>query len=141
MTAVTKLRLSERYAQKAAFMLAPLGRIFIALIFVMSGMNKISQYSATQAYMDMMGVPGFLLPLVIALEVVAGIFIIIGYQVRISALLLAGFTVLSALMFHADFSDQLQMISFMKNIAIAGGFLMLVVHGGGAMSLDNRQQA
>ncbi|XQW85191.1 DoxX family protein [Thalassotalea piscium] len=132
---------SERYAQQASFLLAPLARILLALIFVMSGINKISQYSGTQAYMDMMGVPGFLLPIVIALEVLAGISIILGYQARISAFLLAGFSLVSALIFHADFADQMQMINFMKNVAIAGGFLVIVIHGAGALSLDNRQKS
>ncbi len=63
----------------------------------------------------------------------------IGFKARLVAFLLAGFSALSAVLFHANFADQTQMIMFMKNIAIAGGFLMIVVHGAGAYSLDNRQ--
>ena len=117
---------------------APLGRFLIAMIFVMAGLNKISGYEGTQGYMDAMGVPGGLLPLVILLEVVGGLAIIAGWKTRPIAFLLAGFSVLSAILFHPNFADQAEMIMFMKNIAIAGGFLFLVVHGPGAYALDNR---
>jgi putative oxidoreductase len=89
--------------------------------------------------MDSMGVPGALLPLVIALEVLGGLAIIVGWQTRWVALALAGFTVLSAIIFHANFSDQNEMGNFMKNVAIAGGFLFLFVNGAGSSSLDNRK--
>ncbi len=118
---------------------APAGRFFLAMMFIMSGLNKIGAYANTQGYMEAMGVPGALLPLVIALEVIGGIAIVIGFQARLTALGLAGFCILSAVLFHADFSDQMQMMSFMKNITIAGGFLMIVAHGAGAYSLDNRR--
>ena len=117
---------------------APLGRIMISLMFVTSGLGKISGYAGTQGYMEAMGVPGVLLPLVIALEVLGGLAVMLGWHTRIAAFLLAGFSLLSALLFHANFGDQMQMIMFMKNIAIAGGFLMIVSLGGGAFSLDNR---
>lgn len=117
---------------------APTGRFFLAIMFFMSGLTKISQYSGTQGYMEAMGVPDFLLPLVILTEVLGGLAIILGWKTKYVALSLAGFTVLSAILFHADFSIQAEMTNFMKNIAIAGGFLMLFVHGAGAYSLDNR---
>lgn len=117
---------------------APAGRFFLALMFIVSGVGKIGAYAGTQGYMDAMGVPGQLLPLVIALEVLGGLAIVLGWQTRITAFLLGGFTALSALVFHFDFADQTQMLMFMKNISIAGGFLMLVAHGAGAYSLDNR---
>ena len=114
-------------------------RLLIAAIFVLSGLNKISQYEGTQGYMEMMGVPGMMLPLVILLEVVAGLAIIVGYQARIAAFLLAGFSLVSAVMFHGNLADQMQMIHFMKNLAMAGGLLLIVVNGAGALSLDNRR--
>ena len=117
---------------------APAGRVLIALMFVMSGIGKITAYSGTQGYMEAMGVPGALLPLVILLEVAGGIAIIVGWQTRLVALALAGFCVISAILFHANFSDQTQMIMFLKNIAISGGFLFLVANGPGAYALDNR---
>ena len=119
---------------------APVGRLFIALIFFMSGLNKIGNYANTAGWMESVGVPGALLPLVIALEVVGGAAIILGWQTRIVAFLFAGFCLLSAIIFHADFSDQMQMGMFMKNVGLAGGFLILLVHGAGNYSLDNRKR-
>ena len=117
---------------------APIGRLLIALMFFMSGLNKIPAYEGTQGYMEAMGVPGALLPLVILTEVVLGLAVIVGFKTRLAAFGLAGFTLLSAILFHANFDDQMQMIMFMKNLAVAGGFLFLVAHGAGAWSLDNR---
>lgn len=119
---------------------APLGRSLLALVFLLSGINKIFSYEGTQGYMEAMGVPGILLPFVIALEVVGAAAIIVGYRTRWVAFALAGFTVLSALLFHADFSDQMQMIMFMKNLAISGGFLLMIAQGPGAYALDNLSQ-
>ncbi len=120
---------------------APIGRLLLSMIFIVSGLNKIGGYAGTQGYMEAMGVPGVLLPLVIALEVLGGLAILVGFKARLVAFALAGFSILSALLFHSDFSDQMQMISFMKNLSIAGGFLMIVAHGAGAYSLDNRSQS
>jgi len=117
---------------------APIGRILISLMFVTSGFSKISGYAATQGYMEAMGVPGALLPIVIAVEFLGGLAVMLGWHTRVAAFLLAGFSLLSALLFHANFGDQMQMIMFMKNVSIAGGFLMIVSLGGGAFSLDSR---
>jgi|TARA_B110000483_G_scaffold229461_1_gene293501 putative oxidoreductase len=117
----------------------PVGRVLIALIFIMSGMNKIFDYEATAGWMDSMGVPSSLLPGVIALEVLGGLAIIVGWQTRWVALALAGFTILSAVIFHNDFSNQNEVGNFMKNIAISGGFLFLFATGGGRWSLDNKK--
>ena len=119
---------------------APAGRILLSLMFVTSGFSKISGYTATQGYMEAMGVPAMLLPLVIAVELLGGLAVMLGWHTRIAAFLLAGFSLLSALLFHANFGDQMQMIMFMKNISIAGGFLMIVALGGGAYALDNRSK-
>jgi len=118
---------------------APAGRILLALMFVTSGFSKISGYAATQGYMEAMGVPGVLLPLVIAVELLGGLAVMLGWHTRVAAFLLAGFSILSALLFHANFGDQMQMIMFMKNLGLAGGFLMIVSLGAGPYSLDNRQ--
>ena len=120
---------------------APIGRVLISLIFIMAGFSKITGYAGTVGYMESQGVPGALLPVVIATELGLGILVLIGWQTRIAAFLLAGFTVLTALFFHADFGDQTQSIMFMKNIAIAGGVLFLVAHGAGILSVDNRQRS
>jgi putative oxidoreductase len=119
---------------------APAGRILISLIFVASGFNKLMNFAGTQSYMESAGVPGMILPLVIAVELLGGLAIILGWQTRVAAFLLAGFSLLSAVLFHGDSSDQMQMIMFMKNLALAGGFLMIVALGAGAYSLDNRNK-
>ena len=120
---------------------APLGRLLIALIFVISGVGKLGSYAGTQGYMESMGVPGMLLPLVIALELLGGLAIILGWQTRLVAFLLAGFCIVSAVLFHGNIGDQMQQIQFLKNLGLAGGFLFLVAHGAGAWSLDNRRSA
>ncbi|MGW8311430.1 MAG: DoxX family protein [Thiogranum sp.] len=117
------------------------GRVLMSAIFLSAGFGKIGAYAGTQAYMESMGVPGSALPLVIALEVGAGLAVLLGWQTRISAFLLAGFSVLSAIIFHADFGDQMQSILFMKNLAMAGGLLMLVANGPGSWSVDARLQS
>jgi len=116
-----------------------IARVFLGHIFLLAGLSKISAYQGTQGYMDAMGVPGVLLPLVILLEVAGGLAIISGWKTRWTAIALAAFSVVSAAIFHNNFGDQMQMIMFMKNIAIAGGFLLLAVHGAGAYSFDNRR--
>ena len=114
-------------------------RLFLGQIFLLSGIFKISGYEGTQGYMDAMGVPGMLLPLVIVIEVGGGLAIIAGWQTKLASIALAAFTVVAAAIFHNNFSDQIQMIMFMKNIAIAGGFILLAIHGAGGYSLDSRR--
>ncbi len=114
------------------------GRSLLALLFLLSGFGKLGAYSATAAYMSSHGVPGALLPVVIATELLGGIAIVLGWRTRIVAFLLAGFSLVTALSFHSNLGDQTQMIMFFKNISIAGGFLLLVVHGAGRLSLDAR---
>jgi putative oxidoreductase len=114
------------------------GRVLLAGLFLLSGVGKIGAYSATAGYMASVGVPGALLPLVIAIEVLGAAAIIAGWNTRIVAFLLAGFSLVSALLFHNDFANQIQMIMFLKNVSIAGGFLLLVAHGAGPISLDRR---
>ena len=119
---------------------APIGRLLISFIFLMSGLNKIGNYSNTSGWMETMGVSSSLLPLVIIIEILASIAIILGWKTKIAAFLLAGFCILSGLIFHTNFSNQVEMIMFMKNFAIAGGFLILVANGPGNYSLDNRKR-
>lgn len=115
-------------------------RVLLAQIFLISGFGKLGAgYAGTQAYMEAMGIPGMLLPLVIALEIGGGLALVAGFLTRWAALALAGFTVVSAALFHADFGDQMQTIMFMKNLAMAGGLLLLYVHGAGSYSLDARR--
>lgn len=114
-----------------------LGRLGLSLIFILSGVAKLGAgYAGTQGYMEAMGVPGALLPLVIALEIGGGLAVAAGLLTRWAALGLAVFSVASAVLFHFDLGDQGQFINFYKNIAIAGGFLVLAAHGAGRLSLD-----
>ena len=115
-----------------------IGRVFISLIFLLSGFSKISNYEGTVGWMESLDVPGILLMPAIGLEIIAPIFIIIGYKVKISATLLSLFCVATAFIFHNDFSNQMEFISFMKNIGLAGGFLFLVVNGAKDFSLDKK---
>ncbi|MGQ0587231.1 MAG: DoxX family protein [Gammaproteobacteria bacterium] len=112
------------------------GRVLISAIFILAGASKIGGYAGTQAYMESQGVPGVLLPLVIATELGGGLLVLLGLWTRLAAFALAGFSALAALLFHANFGDPMQQILFMKDFAMAGGFLFLVAHGAGAFSVD-----
>ena len=114
------------------------GRALLAVLFLLSGVGKLSAYAATAAYMSSVGMPAWLLPLVIATEILGAIAIVLGWQTRVAALLLAGYSLLAALIFHNNFADQIEMIMFLKNVSIAGGFLLLVANGAGRLSLDRR---
>ena len=115
------------------------GRVLLAHIFVISGWSKIAGYAGTQAYMTSVGLPGELLPLVIALELLGGLALIVGFRTRWTAIALAAFSVVSAVIFHSNFADQMQMISFMKNFAMAGGLLILAQTGATAFSVDAKR--
>jgi len=113
------------------------GRIFLSLLFLTAGFSKLGAgYEGTAQYMSAMGLSPALLPVVIVTEILGALAIIVGFQTRIVAFLLAGFSILSALFFHLDFADQMQNILFMKNFAIAGGFLVLVSQGAKRFSID-----
>jgi putative oxidoreductase len=114
------------------------GRVLLATLFLVAGLGKIGSYEATAGYMTTVGLPSVLLPAVIATEVLGAIAIVAGWQTRVTAFLLAGLSVLSALFFHNDFGDEVQSVMFLKNVSIAGGFLLLVANGAGRFSLDAR---
>jgi putative oxidoreductase len=115
------------------------GRILISYMFLTSGLDKISGYAGTQGYMEAMGVPGGLLPLVIVLEVLGAIAVIVGYHTRLAAAALAAFTLAAGVLFHSG-ADEMQQLLFMKNVAITGGFLFLVARGAGEWSVDARRE-
>ena len=115
------------------------GRIMLALIFILSGLGKIHDPAGTAGYMQSVGLPAILLWPTIALEVLGGIALVIGFQTRLVAFALAVFTLMAAAFFHTNFADQMQMIMFLKNIAIAGGLLLLVSSGATALSVDSRR--
>jgi putative oxidoreductase len=113
-----------------------LGRLLLAALFILEGWSKVRGYEAAAAYMDRYGVPGALLPAVIALELGAGFLIAVGWQTRIAAAALAVFCVLAAILFHGDLSDRNHLLHFEKDLAIAGGLLVLAVAGAGSWSLE-----
>jgi len=115
------------------------GRSLIAAIFLISGLGKIAGYSGTVAYMESMGVPGALLLPTIVLEIGGAFAIIAGWWTKPVALALAAFSLLAGILFHGNFADPMQQIMFLKNVAIAGGFLFLAVNGAGSWSLDARR--
>ena len=115
-----------------------IARIFISAVFLIAGINKINQYEGTVQWMESFGVPGILIIPAIILEIAGPILIIIGYKTKLAAGLLSLFCIATAVIFHNDFADQMQFTSFLKNIALAGGFLLIVVNGAKDFSLDNK---
>ena len=112
------------------------GRLMIAALFLHEGWAKLTAYAAAAAYMRAFGVPEQLLPFAIALELGCGVLILLGWQTRIAALLLAVFCVAAAVLFHTKLSDRNQLLHFEKDFAIAGGLLLLVSHGAGRWAVD-----
>ena len=117
-----------------------IGRIFISLVFLLSGYNKIFNYDNTISWMEGFGIPGFLLWPAIVLEVLLPIFIIIGYRTQISAIILAMFCLATALIFHNDFANQMQIIAFLKNFGLAGGFLFIAVNGPKEWAIEKKKK-
>lgn len=117
-----------------------IGRILLALIFLLAGGAKLADPAGTAGYFGSVGlpVPGLMVWLVGLFEIIGGIAVLIGYQTRIAAILLALFCVASGFIGHFDPENQMQMQAFMKNLAIAGGFLVLAAAGPGKMSIDGR---
>lgn len=113
-----------------------IARLLLAHMFLFSGINKIMSYEASAQYMAAGGVPGALLPAVILLEVLGAVMLIIGFKTRWAAWGLAGFSILTALLYHLDFGNQMQIIMLMKNLTIAGGLVVLAEHGPGKLSID-----
>ena len=115
-------------------------RILISTLFLINGIFKITNYDGTVGWMEGYGVPGILLIPAIIIEILGPILIIVGYQTKITAAFLSLFCLATAIIFHNDFSNQMQLTSFLKNIALAGGFLFLVINGSKKFSLDDKRQ-
>ena len=115
-----------------------LGRIFLSTLFLIEGINKIFNYEGTIQYMESFSVPGYLAIPAIILEILFPLLLIIGYQTKIAALVMAIFTIIVAIIFHTNFDDHIQFITFFKDIAIAGGFLIIFVNGAGKYSVDHK---
>ena len=115
-----------------------IGRIFISLIFLFAGIGKIFNYEGTISYMESYEVPSYLLIPAIIIEILFPLLVIIGYKTKLASIILSLFAILLAIIFHTDFSNQMQLISFLKNFAIAGGFLIIFARGAGKYSIDQR---
>jgi putative oxidoreductase len=115
-----------------------IGRILISALFLLNGIFKISNYDGTIGWMESFGMPGILVIPAIILEIAGPVLIIIGYKTKLAAGLLSLFCIATAFIFHNDFANQMQLTSFLKNIALAGGFLILFVNGAKGFSLDNK---
>ena len=113
-------------------------RILISTLFFLNGVFKIMSYDGAISWMESYGIPGVLIIPAIILEILGPILIILGYKTKITASILSVFCLATAIIFHNDFNNQMQLTSFLKNIAIAGGFLFLVINGSKKFSLDNK---
>jgi len=135
----------KQFLKPLQYIASPIGRVLIAVLFIMTGFSKIAGYAGTQGYMELMGVPGGLLPLVILLEIGGGVLLLVGYQTRLIAVLLGGFALISGVLFHLipgagleGLAAQNEQIHFLKNLGLAGGLAFVFANGPGAFSVDNR---
>ena len=117
-----------------------IGRIFISALFLISAFNKVFNLDGSMGWMEGFGVPSFLIFPAIALEIILPVLIIVGYQARVAAGILSIFCLMTAFLFHFDFSDQSQLISFLKNIGLAGGFLFIVANGTKDWAVDREKK-
>ena len=117
-----------------------IGRVFISSVFLLSGYNKIFNYDSTVSWMEGYGVPGFLLWPTIILEIILPILIIIGYKTQTSSALLAIFCIVTAIIFHLDFANQMQVIALLKNFGLAGGFIFIAINGPKDWAIDQKKK-
>ena len=117
-----------------------IGRIFISALFLISAFNKIFNLDGSISWMESFGMPGFLIFPAIAIEIILPVLVIVGYQARIAAGILAIFCLATAFIFHFDFTNQTQFILFLKNIGLAGGFLFIVANGTKEWSVDKEKK-
>ena len=117
-----------------------IGRIFISALFLISAFNKIFNLEGSMSWMEGFGLPGFLIYPAIVIEIVLPVLVIVGYQARIAAGILSIFCLMTAFIFHFDFSNQMQLVSFFKNIGLAGGFLFIVANGTKDWAVDREKK-
>ena len=117
-----------------------IGRIFISALFLISAFNKVFNLEGSMGWMEGFGMPGFFIFPAIAIEIILPILVIVGYQARVAAGILAIFCLMTAFIFHFDFSNQSQLVSFLKNIGLAGGFLFIVANGTKDWSVDREKK-
>ena len=113
------------------------GRIFLSALFLIEGVGKLFTQEQVITYMEDYGVPGMLFIPAVVVEILFPLLLIVGYKTRLAALVMALFTLTVAIIFHTDFSDGMQLISFLKNLAIAGGFMIIIAYGSNKFSIDH----
>lgn len=118
---------------------ALLARVFMAAIFIIAGLGKLGDVQGFAGYMASGGVPAFLAWPVILFEILGGLALLLGFQTFIVALALAGFSLLSGLLYHFVPADQMQMTIFFKNVAMAGGYIAIALLGAGPLSIDAKR--
>ena len=114
-----------------------IGRILLSALFLIEGIGKISMQEDVMMYMENYGIPGILFIPAVILEILFPLLLIVGYKTKWAASVMALFTFTVAIIFHTDFSEGMQMIFFLKDLAIAGGFMIILVYGPGKISLDH----
>ena len=113
------------------------GRFLLSALFLIEGFGKISMQEDVIMYMEEYGVPGILFMPATTLEILFPLFLILGYKTKWAASVMALFTFAVAIIFHTDFSESMQMMLFLKDLAIAGGFMIIIAYGPGKISLDH----
>ena len=118
-----------------------LGRILLSIMFILAGFGKLTAIGATAGWFGSIGLPA---PTIVAVvvglvELLGGISILIGFQTRLAAIVLAVFTLAATAIAHLDFADQIQLLMLQKNLGVAGGFLILAAVGAGALSVDAKR--
>jgi len=114
-----------------------IGRVFLSTLFLIEGLGKLFTQEQVIMYMEDYGVPGILFIPAVVLEILFPLLLIVGYKTRLAALVMTLFTVTVAIIFHTDFSDGMQLIFFLKDLAIAGGFMIIIAYGSNKFSLDH----
>ena len=114
-----------------------IGRILLSALFLIEGIGKISMQEDVMMYMENYGIPGILFIPTVILEILFPLLLIVGYKTKLAAFVMALFTFTVAIIFHTDFSKGMEMVFFLKDLAIAGGFLMIFVYGANKISLDH----
>ena len=117
-----------------------IGRIFISALFLISAFNKVFNLEGSMSWMEGFGVPGFFIYPAIVIEIILPVLVIVGYKARLAAGVLAIFCLMTAFLFHFDFSNQIQLVSFLKNIGLAGGFLFIVANGTKDWAVDREKK-
>ena len=114
-----------------------IGRILLSALFLIEGIGKISMQEDVMMYMENYGIPGILFIPAVILEILFPLLLIVGYKTKLAAFVMALFTFTVAIIFHTDFSDGMQLIFFLKDLAIAGGFMIIIAYGSNKFSLDH----